>query len=475
MRSSNQRPNIVLILSDQQRWDTVGAYGSIRGLTPNLDKLALTGTLFETAITCQPVCGPARACIQTGRYSSENGVHLNGLGLRDYPDPTLPTLLQDAGYATGYVGKWHLSGDKACYTKAIPRDRRGGYNGFWRGADLPEYCSHPYHGVLWDEDDKRIESQGTYRTRFYGDNALDALDFLARSDSFFLTVSFVEPHPQPVHKGFTGPEYHPEVPTLRDYLVYEGPEKYRHAAAKVPLPGDLEGKQGDHEKAWIDYLASCTAVDAEVGRIVDKIDRLGVIDNTVVIFTSDHGNHFHTRNTNDGKCSCHDSSLRVPLIATGPGFSAGLRCATPASIIDVPYTICEAAGIAFGHPPRGQVLQTLQAEESDRAVFAQTSRFELSRCLRTRRYKYAVSADAGVDFTAPSASVFREALLFDLESDPHEQENLIDQPENRELTAGLRSMLRGWMDSIGEADCAIELRLSRNANPSKSWLRPHHI
>ncbi|MCK4657735.1 MAG: sulfatase-like hydrolase/transferase, partial [candidate division Zixibacteria bacterium] len=107
--SNDRRPNVVVILTDQQRWDTAGAYGNPMNLTPNFDRLARNGTLFEHMFTSQPVCGPSRSCLQTGRYATTTGVFKNGLGLRE-DALTLGRLFRQGGYRTGYIGKWHLGG-----------------------------------------------------------------------------------------------------------------------------------------------------------------------------------------------------------------------------------------------------------------------------------------------------------------------------------------------------------------------------
>ena len=131
------RPNILFLFSDQQRWDTLGCYGRpiVDNLTPNLDRLAAEGTLFKHAFTCQPVCGPARACLQTGLYATQTGCYRNDIALK--PDqPTLAGQLGASGYETAYVGKWHLAsqGNEQDYQKrAVPLEHRGGYKGLLDG------------------------------------------------------------------------------------------------------------------------------------------------------------------------------------------------------------------------------------------------------------------------------------------------------------------------------------------------------
>ncbi|MCK4294131.1 MAG: sulfatase-like hydrolase/transferase [Planctomycetes bacterium] len=153
-----KRPNIVFIFSDQQRWDTVGCYGSplFEKLTVNLDRLARKGVRFENSFTCQPVCGPARSSLQTGKWATETGCYRNGIALPG-DEKTIAHWLGEAGYEVGYLGKWHLAstsgvaGHNVDYrTKAIPSERRGGYRDFWLAADVLEFTSHSYDGHMFD-------------------------------------------------------------------------------------------------------------------------------------------------------------------------------------------------------------------------------------------------------------------------------------------------------------------------------------
>jgi arylsulfatase A-like enzyme len=165
------RPNVVVFFTDQQRWDTVGAYDSPLDLTPNLDDAAAGGTVVENAVTSQPVCGPARACLQTGQHATTHGVYTNAGTLPD-GDHLLARQFDRAGDETGYVGKWHLAGTT---TDPVPEGDRGGYRDYWRAADSLEHTGHPYEGVVYDGDDQRIEFDG-YRVGALTDMAVDFVE-----------------------------------------------------------------------------------------------------------------------------------------------------------------------------------------------------------------------------------------------------------------------------------------------------------
>ena len=194
------RPNIVFYFSDQQRWDTLGCYGQPLRVTPNLDALAANGTRYENAFTCQPVCGPARACLQTGRYATEVGCEINGRALPFGSVKTLAQSFNEAGYATAYVGKWHLATDHAAginyETSAIPQERRGGYRDYWMAADVLEFTSHGYNGYVYNADNERVPFMG-YRADCINNFAIDFLHGRKeQTEPFFLFISQIEPHHQ---------------------------------------------------------------------------------------------------------------------------------------------------------------------------------------------------------------------------------------------------------------------------------------
>ena len=154
-----KKPNIIFFFTDQQRWDTCGCYEQKLNITPNLDEMASEGTLFENAFSCQPVCGPARAALMTGKYPTKTMCHVNGRCLPTN-EKTIANYFTEAGYETGYIGKWHLASHRGyetkgqktlnCETEHIPKDRRGGFNDYWLASDILEFTSHGYDGYMFD-------------------------------------------------------------------------------------------------------------------------------------------------------------------------------------------------------------------------------------------------------------------------------------------------------------------------------------
>lgn len=153
-------PQVIVVLTDQQRWDTAGVHGNRAGVTPEFDRIAREGTLFEQAVTSNPVCAPARSALQTGRYPTSTGVFRNGLPLPENI-PTLAGEFAAAGYTTGYIGKWHLAGDENP-DGPVPPALRGGY-GSWLASDRLEFTSDAYRTVVYDEDGAPVRLPG-YRS-----------------------------------------------------------------------------------------------------------------------------------------------------------------------------------------------------------------------------------------------------------------------------------------------------------------------
>ena len=444
-----QQPNILFIFSDQQRWDTLGCYGQPLPITPNLDRLASEGTRFEHAFTPQPVCGPARSCLQTGKYATETGCYRNHLSLRP-GEPTLARWLSEAGYEVGYLGKWHLGSDSGphlerppfdCRTSPIPAERRGGYTDFWLAADALEFTSHGYGGHMFDADgNKREFPPDRYRVDAETDWALEYLQTRTDDKPFFLFISYLEPHHQNDHEHF------------------EGPRGSKQRFADFVVPGDLEGLEGDWQEEYPDYLGCCHSLDENVGRIRSELERLGLWEDTLLIYTSDHGCHFRTRNS-EYKRACHDGCLRIPMLLHGPGFRGGKVVEELVSLVDLPPTILQAGGVNPPASMHGRPVQQLiegTATDWPDDVFAQISESHCGRAIRTTRWKYSVRAPRGTGHPGfRDSDVYVEDFLYDLEADPYEHANLVRDPSHAGVRAELAARLKRRMAEAQESDPEI--------------------
>lgn len=426
-----KRKNIIFYFSDQQRWDTVN-----ERVTPNLMKLAEEGTLFENNFTCQPVCGPARACLQSGMYATQVECYWNGIALPRDITP-LARYFNNAGYQTAYIGKWHLASDRYpgigvhCEKTAIPKDRQGEYQ-YWRAADCLEFTSHGYDGYVFDGDGNQIDFKG-YRADCINDFALEYLDKRDTEKPFFMFISQLEPHHQNDHNTIEG--YKETVEQFKDY----------------PIPDDLSFLKGNYNKEYPDYISAINRLDYNVGRLVDKLKELGIYDDTIIIYTSDHGAHFKTRNP-EYKRSCHESASRTPLIIKGGGFEAGRIEKRLSSLIDLPPTMLSMAGIAIPENYMGvDLTKQINAPDKKRdCVFMQISESQCGRAIRTDRFKYAVRDLSPVGYAHHSSKVYFEDYLYDLQNDPIEKHNLIKNPKYSKIRQELKYLLLEQMKNAGE-------------------------
>lgn len=452
--------NILFILSDQQRADTLGCYGQKLPVSPNIDQLAREGVKFEYAFTPQPVCGPARACLQTGMYATQLGCYINGRGL-DPAQDTMAKQLKKAGYETAYVGKWHLAINRpqglVYATQPAPPERCGGYDDYLAMCDTLETTSHGYNGYVFDKDGNKMEFIG-YRPDCLTDYAIDYIHNKDNDKPFLLFVSYLEPHQQNDHGCFEGPDGSKE--RFKDYTV----------------PQDLlNGKyEGDWKQNYPDYLGACNSLDYNVGRLVDTLKEKGIYEDTIIIYTSDHGCHFRTQE-GEYKRQCFDSCLRVPLIISGGEFCGGRTYTELVSLINLAPTVLECAGVAAPDYMAEPSLQHLLHDdvEWDNCVVYQISETELARGIRTKRYKYCVHAphvqellrmdlkysveqyQAMLKKSRFSSDSYVDQYLFDLVKDPHEKHNLVNDPAYEEVLVQLRQLLKAKMAHAGEAEPVI--------------------
>ena len=439
----SDKPNIIFIFSDQQRWDTVGCYGQELDITPNLDQMAAEGVKFENAFTCQPVCGPARAVLQTGKYATETGNYRNHIALPQ-DAKTIAHWFTEADYRVGYIGKWHLASNGGesnidigkefnHRTDPVPLEYRGGWKDRWLVGDALEYTSHPFAGHFFDENMNKVEFEG-YRVDRQTDFVLDYLEEQEKDEPFFLFVSYLEPHHQNDQNEYVGPE--------------GSKEKYKN----YEVPEDLKGKEGDWEENYPDYLGCCASLDKNVGRIRQQLEKQGLAENTLIIYTSDHGSHFRTRNR-EYKRSCHEASIHVPMIAYGPGFKGGKNIEELVSLIDIPPTLLESIDLEVPDYMQGKPLQSIVSEEDKEwrnEVFIQISESHVGRAIRNKKWKYSVKApkaDGGLD---PDSDLYVEDFLYNLEDDPYEKNNLVNDPDYKEIREKLKKRLKNKMKKAGE-------------------------
>ncbi|MBN4061086.1 sulfatase-like hydrolase/transferase [bacterium AH-315-I18] len=457
MPKNSDRPNVVIFFTDQQRWDCSGLHGNPLDLMPNFDRLAQQQTHLANCFTCQPVCGPARACLQTGQYATTHGVWRNGFALPN-DRANMATCFNDAGYHTGYIGKWHLASVaiRAGDGGAIPKEKRGGYKQ-WLAVEALEFSVHEYQTVLYDEDDNAVTLPG-YRSDAVADAGIRFIDE-HQDKPFFLTMSFIEPHHQNDKDDYPAPDGYRERYTGKwcppDLTALPAFATTNNDASK-PEYGQIGGTTQHHLGG---YYGMVKRLDEGFGRVCDALKSLGIMENTIVLFISDHGCHFKTRNA-EYKRSCHESSIRVPSLLAGPGFEGKGRLPELVSLVDLPPTILDACNIDVPDTMQGHSLMPLlRREKTDwqEEIFVQISESHLGRAVRTKRWKYAVATHKDEGDGKGGASKYTEAFLYDLQHDPYELCNLVNQDSHVKVRQAMRDRLLRRMRDAGEAEPQIVL------------------
>jgi arylsulfatase A-like enzyme len=436
-RGQAKHPNVIVFFTDQLRWDCSSLHGNPLDLMPNFDRMARMGTHVSHSFTCQPVCGPARACLQTGKYATTNGCYRNGIYL-PRTEKTLGHYFRTAGYHTGYIGKWHLANEKLGWGGVHPAER-GGYQE-WLASNVLEASSDAYDFVVFDDKGKRVKLPG-YRVDAQTDAAIRFID-RNQDRPFFLFNSYIEPHQQ----------------NQRD--CFPAPDGYAERYMGRWLPPDLAELGGESHRFIGGYYGMVKRLDEALGRMLDALKSLALLENTIVLFTADHGCHFKTRK-GEYKRSCHEASIRVPTAFGGGPFQGGGYVDEMVSLVDLPATLLNAANIAVPRAMQGRSILPLLNGRKTRwpeEAFIQVSETEVGRAIRTQRWKYGVTAPDKDPIKDAAADHYVETYLYDLESDPYELNNLAGRPTLRTVANELKRRLLRRMKEAGEAPATISAK-----------------
>jgi arylsulfatase A-like enzyme len=451
------QPNIVVFLSDDHAQWAAGTYGNSEIQTPSIDHLARTGVQFENAFTNSPVCSPARASFFTGRIPSQHGVH-DYIGNADPTVPTdwlaeetlLPQLLQARGYTTGLSGKWHLGSDE-------PRPR--GFD-FWYSRNAAVSEADGYE-TPWPP---RPDAEQAYDHHAITTHALEFLENCPKESPFFLVVGHLATH-SPWHGGLER-----LVSRYRDCTFADIPRDTTYPFGRLRSES-LYSSRNDPREALSQYYGAVTEIDEQVGRIVDALDSLAVREDTVVIYTSDHGlntGHHGIWGKGNGTLPYNvvDESIRVPLIVNYPsGALGGQRRQEVVTHVDTFQTILELTGTpgpvprASAKPYPGQSFAgALKSEPSPEAGDAAFVEYGTLRSIRTPAHKLVRRFPDGPD------------ELFDLVADPRETRNVIDTPAFHTVRAELSARLDAYFARYEELPRrGIDVLSQPRHNADEAW------
>jgi len=472
-----KHPNIVLILADQQRMDSIGAYGSELAKTPVLDELAERGVRFRHAYTPCTVCSPARASVLTGLYPFQHGVTRNDADLQSGL-PNLASSLLGAGYRLGYTGKWHIDpvygpthfGFHAndwlgyshpaggVYMNYFKDSRRYPVNHYLeylkeRDIDIPELEKTVYIPIregaeLYARQTGPVEASFEH---YVAEEAIGLIESFTKGakrgrQPFFLWANFWGPHdpyilPEPFFSMFTGDDVILS-PSMEE--TWTGKPWIQKRMSTHYWGVEDMMNEGIYCEAVAKYAGYCAFLDWQTGRIIAKLEDLGILEDTVVVYSADHGSMIGHHKLIEKGPYPYDDIQRVPLIVAGPGVDSGLTYDDFVYLHDLTPTVLEWAGAEPIPTSNVQSLVplmvngTLREPRDDVYTVRHHHGFHCEqRFIRTRRYKYAYNA---LDIDE----------LYDLEADPDEMINRIDDATCAKAKTDMRERMWRHMKDLSD-------------------------
>jgi len=468
MGNTQKAPNIIYVFADQLRRQSCGWAGDEKAHTPNLDKFAESAADLRQTVSSMPVCCAYRASLFTGKYTSSTGMVINELRMNTN-HTCLAHCLTDAGYNTAYIGKWHLYANQLGNhympkNSYVPRGPdRLGFDGFW--------AAYNFHHRYFNRAYYHMESR---RKIFYGKNVYEpdvqtdmAIEYIDRakenSDPFFLVLSYGTPH-DPWEKNNV-PKRFLDIFDDTDFRL---PENY--SAGKDPY-GDMWSnivRNPKRLKNWMRiYYAMTSNIDWNMGRLLKALDEKGMADNTIVVFSSDHGEMFGAHGRMK-KNIFYEESVRVPFLIRWPGkIQKGMVSDVCFNTVDIMPTLLSLAGVPVPEEVEGMDLSHIllgkDGPEPEFAFLMNTgacatwSNGHEWRALRDKRYTYAVFRGC------KEKSLPRKELLFDNINDPLQINNLSGDKEYKDIIEDFRKKLKSKMNSI------------HDTFPNSTWYRDNWI
>jgi len=447
--AGKRKPNIVFIFADQLRSCALSCYGNDQLRTPNIDRLAKEGVKFTNAISTAPVCGPFRGMLMSGNFPMKNGMVLTDHFLRN-PTPYFSEVCKSAGYLTGYVGKWHLDGHGR--RDYIPPERRCGFD-YWRALE----CTHNYFkSEYYHQDEKEPRTWKGYDAIAQTEAVCD---YIAdnKNNPFCLFLSWGPPHdpykaPDEYMKRFEGKQLKLRD-NVNDFATAE--KMWRQCDTGVPERW-IRSRKGNKDRMsaktneqilenYRGYYAAIEALDDCMGKIIAQLENTGQLDNSIVVFTSDHGDNLGSHRQ-VGKQLPFEESISIPFIVR---YSQKIKSATVTDAllapVDMMPTVLSLAGVPCPNVDGKDVSSAAMGNDADLqdAVLIMKS-IPLSvnwiangtgawRGVRTKRYTYARKSDTKKPW-----------MLFDNQQDPLQLKNLVDDP----AYANLRKKLDKKTDEL---------------------------
>lgn len=446
--ASAKPPNIIYLMTDDQRADALGCMGNPIIATPHIDAMAEEGVVFENAFTTTAICMTSRACVLSGQYAARHGVW--SFRTEFTPDQLGKTYLgqlKAAGYRTGFIGKWGVG---------HPRSAE---------AALDVNMGFPGQSRYFEGDVKK--KQGQHLTAKLGDQALEFLEGCSAEQPFHLSVSFKSPHcqdssdiysdqfPSDAALGHLYSDLQVPFPTTGAPMFHDRMPEFLQNSMNRDRWAVRFRSPARFQQSVKDYYRLISGVDVVVGRIREALAESGLAENTIIVFTSDHG-FFLSEFGFAGKWTPHELSIRVPLVVFDPRMekaNRGQRREEMALLIDMAPTMLGWAGVEVPSGMQGESLIPLvtgQEPENWRESFFYEHWFNAgglivpSEGIRNERWKYARYLVPGEE----AEGKMQGEQLYDLHADPNETMDLAQNPEYAEVLEGLRSDWAKWREEV---------------------------
>ncbi|MGE0102177.1 MAG: sulfatase-like hydrolase/transferase [Blastocatellales bacterium] len=436
------RPNILILFSDDQRHDTIAAYGNPLIRTPNIDSLVRRGFSFRGNYIFGgnngAVCVPSRAMLMSGKtWFRMDAPTLNGVRL-------MPEMLGENGYATFATGKWHNG--QPSWLRAFQQGKAVMFGG------MSDHTKVPVRDLGPDGKLTEVRTGEKFSSELFADAAIEFIEKQDGKKPFFAYVAFTAPH---------DPRQPPE--SYREMYYRKLPPLPPNFLPQLPFDnGMMRNLRDENLAAWprtesvirdqlAEYYGLITHMDEQIGRILAALERSGQAENTIVIFAADNGLALGSHGLL-GKQSVYEHSMRTPLIIAGPGIPKGKSTRAFTYLLDVFPTLCDVLGIARPEGVEGESLRPLwEGKRSSIRDSVFLPFLQIQRAVRDERWKLIAYPKIG------------HLQLFDLRNDPNEIRNMIDRPENGVHVRRLQKLMKQWQERVGDT---LELPTENHQPPA---------
>ena len=434
----SSQPNVLFIIADDHRWDAIGGMGDPTVKTPTMDSLMARGTTFrQTHIMGSlsgAVCVPSRAAVLTSASLFRSGANQIN---RDYA--IWPQAMRQAGYHTFFSGKWH--NDRQTFADSFDDGGTIFFGGMGNQYKVPIFDFDPTGA--YPKDDRYIGDK--FSTELFTDSAVQFIENYDQTDPFFVYLSFTSPHDPRTPPGEYATMYKPEDVPIPENFYPEHPfdngEMRIRDEVLAPFPRTPEIVQ----QHIADYYGMISSQDAEMGRLLNTLEANGHLDNTIVIYTADHGLAVGQHGL-FGKQNLYAHSIRVPSIFAGPGIPQGTTVDTLTYLYDVFPTVCDLTSVECPDTTEGVSLVPLmegcvnQVRETVFAAYKDIHRTVSDGRWKLIRYYVSEETGRGTDYLQ----------LFDLEQDPWETNNLAELPEHADRIRSLAADMKVWQNETDD-------------------------